>query len=193
MSFTRFHDDPYRIQKQLEESTYIGRYQMNTPGAGNDLPFMEDPQIRLQKWGANLRTNTVGIESDLLGLSRKMNRDLPNINSHKQHEQSSTAMNVRNEKPFVEDSRASHPAWSYKGLEQPRWEHPLLNPVHNLEPSFSTNLQTRILVKDHFQPQIPVINNQQYYLSGNSVCIAGNEYECKGSSYQPTPKQVDIE
>ena len=76
MSFTRFHDDPYRIQKQLEESTHTGRYQLDTPGQGINLPFMEDPHIRLQKWGSNLRTNTTAIESDLRGLTRKLNNDL---------------------------------------------------------------------------------------------------------------------
>ena len=58
MAFTRFRDDPHRIQKQLEESTYVGRYTLNTPGQGMDLPFNEDPHIRLQKWGAKLQLRT---------------------------------------------------------------------------------------------------------------------------------------
>ena len=45
MAFTRFHDDPHRIQKQLEESTYIGRYTLNTPAQGMNLPFNEDPHV----------------------------------------------------------------------------------------------------------------------------------------------------
>ena len=32
MSFTRFHDDPARIQKQLQESTDQGNYMINVPG-----------------------------------------------------------------------------------------------------------------------------------------------------------------
>ena len=75
MSFTRFHDDPARVKKQLEESTYQGRYFLNKPGAGVDLPFFEDPHLRLQGWGANLHNNTVNLESDLYGLSRTLNRD----------------------------------------------------------------------------------------------------------------------
>ena len=50
MSFTRFHDDKYRIKKQVEESIYAGDYFINAPGPCVDLPYMEDPQIRLQKW-----------------------------------------------------------------------------------------------------------------------------------------------
>ena len=70
MAFTRFHDDSARIKKQVEESSFVGRYMLNTPGPGDNLPFFEDPQLRLQKWGANLKTNTVNMESDLLGLTR---------------------------------------------------------------------------------------------------------------------------
>ena len=29
MSFTRFHDDPCRIEKQLQESTGTGKYMLN--------------------------------------------------------------------------------------------------------------------------------------------------------------------
>lgn len=39
MAFTRFHDDPARIAKRLEESTFAGNYQLNKPGPGVDLPF----------------------------------------------------------------------------------------------------------------------------------------------------------
>jgi len=64
MSFTRFHDDPARIQKQLAESTFSGRYMLNTPGPGVDLPYMEESQMRLQKWGANITTDIINLESD---------------------------------------------------------------------------------------------------------------------------------
>ena len=35
MSFTRFHDDPCRIEKQMQESTGLGKYMLNVPGNGN--------------------------------------------------------------------------------------------------------------------------------------------------------------
>ena len=63
-----------RLKKQVEESIYSGDYFINTPGPGVDLPYMEDPQIRLQKWGGNLRNNSTNIENDLRGLTRRMNK-----------------------------------------------------------------------------------------------------------------------
>ena len=154
MAFTRFHDDPARIKKQLQESTFVGRYQLDTPGQGTRLPFLEDPNIRLQKWGANLRDNTVQFESELFGLTRPLNRD--SIESNYQLNQ--TPMSITpssyysSENPFIEESRATHPAWMFRDLEQPRWETPFLNPLANLEKPFHENIQTRILEKDSFVP-----------------------------------------
>jgi len=85
MAFTRFHDDPSRIKKQVQISSFQGRYFLDTPGQGVDLPFLEDPNIRMQYWGANLRNNTINLESDLRGLSRKLNRDYVDVNDYKQN------------------------------------------------------------------------------------------------------------
>ena len=70
MSFTRFNYDANRTQKLLQESTFAGRYILNTPGPGANLPFMEDSQVRLQKWGANAHNEGANIESELRGLTR---------------------------------------------------------------------------------------------------------------------------
>jgi hypothetical protein len=186
MSFTRFHDDPCRIKKELEESSFPGRYQLNTPGQGMDLPFLEDPNVRMQKWAGNLRDNTVNLESDLLGLTRPLNRDLFHENNYKNYAVSSSAFSTRSQAPFVEESRASHPAWMYKDLEQPRWESPYLNPLDRIEPAFPSNLQTRILEKDAFQPALPVVGgnpDMEYYMSGKSACIGGREKSCWGAMY----------
>lgn len=186
MAFTRFHDDPYRVQKGLEESSFPGRYMLNTPGQGMNLPFMEDPNIRMQKWGANLHNNTVNLESDLRGLTRRMNRDEVGIGNHKTYAVSSSAFSATNMQPFVEESRMSHPAWMYKDLEQTRWETPLLNPLNGIEKNFHSNVQTRILEKDSFIPSIPVVDgnaDMEYYLSGKSACIGGRESTCWGSTY----------
>jgi len=189
MAFTRFHDDPSRIQKQLQESTFIGRYQLNTPGqgVGKQLPFQEDPNIRLQFWGANLNDNTVQFESELRGLTRPLNRDLIQVNDYKKNPtpmiQYSSSYGVAD--PFVEESRASHPAWQYRNLNIDRWEFPWINPQANLEKPFHENVQTRILEKDSFQPTIPIMEgtiHQEYYLTGNSMCLGNNNAP---SSYVP--------
>jgi len=169
MSFTRFHDDPNRIRKQVEESSFVGKYMLNKPGNGVDLAFQEDPQLRLQGWGANLRTNTINLESDLLGLTRKLNRDLVDINDYNRHSVSTSHVSYRNAKPFVEESRATHPAWTYKDLDHTRWEQPFLNPLNGIEKVFHDNIQTRILEKDSFVPRIPVVagvKRGDYYLTG---------------------------
>ena len=48
MAFTRFHDDPCRIAKQLQESTDQGSYYLNVPGNGMNPNFFVDSHIRSQ-------------------------------------------------------------------------------------------------------------------------------------------------
>jgi len=181
MAFTRFHDDPSRMYKQSQISSFSGRYFLDTPGQGMDLPFVEDPNIRMQKWGANLRNNTINLESDLLGLTRKINRDYTEVNDYQQHAINASPNYYRSEQPFVEESRSTHPAWMYKDLEQSRWESPFLNPLNGLEKGFHENVQTRILEKDFFVPTIPMVEGfeeSSYYLTGKSICVTGDEVGC---------------
>jgi hypothetical protein len=146
MSFTRFHDDPVRIEKRLDISTFEGRYQLNRPGPGLDMPFYEDPNQRLQFWGANLHNNTINLESDLKGLTRPLTRDDVDHNNFKTHAVQTYPMrSYGTAQPYVEESRATHPAWMFRDLEQSKWETPLLNPQVNLERPFLANVQTRIL------------------------------------------------
>lgn len=154
MAFTRYHDDPLRIKKQSEMSSFAGRYYLDTPGPGINLPFFQDPQMRLQRWGANLQTNTVGVENDLFGMTRRLERD-PESNNYKSHVASSSMPAYPLADPTVEESRATHPAWSYRSLEHPRWEEPWINPLANLEKKFQDNIQTRILEKDYHKTTVP--------------------------------------
>lgn len=155
MSFTRFHDDPARIKKQIAESSFAGRYALDTPGPGLNLPFMEDPQIRLQQWGANLMNNDVNLESDLKGLGRKTNRDLLIYNNHKITGLVGQVKSFPVAESFIDESRASHPAWMYRDLEQTRWEEPWMNPQANLEKKFPDNIPTRMLEKDYYEIRQP--------------------------------------
>lgn len=155
MSFTRFHDDPARIKYGLELSTYSGRYALDTPGPGVQLPYLEDPQIRMQKWGANLMTNPINIESDLRCLTRRLNRDHIELNNYMSTQVETSRNTYEKVLPFVDESRASHPAWMYRDLEQTRWEVPFINPLVNVEKKFQNNIQTRLLEKDHYVPVIP--------------------------------------
>jgi hypothetical protein len=157
MAFTRFHDDPVRIQKQIDESTFSGRYMLNRPGPGINMPFQADAQLRLQSWGANITTNIIPLESDFRGLGRRLCRDHPELNNHLLNKETVQPLQYGEANPFIEESRASHPAWMYRDLEQPRWEMPWMNPqapVHT-EVQFPNNIQTRILEKDYYHATVP--------------------------------------
>jgi len=157
MAFTRFHDDPLRIQKQVDESTFSGRYMLNTPGQGIHMPFQGDVQLRLQAWGANITSNIIPLESDLRGQTRLLNRDDPEQNDYERHKETVQPLQYGEANPFIEESRASHPAWMYRDLEQPRWEMPWINPqsLIHMERQFPNNIQTRILEKDYYHPTVP--------------------------------------
>jgi hypothetical protein len=159
MAFTRFHDDPHRIQKKIDEIASIENYYLNKPGNGVNMPFQMDPQIRLQGWGANLHTNAIELESDFRGLSRPLNRDIIKQNEYSLHMSDSNPYIYQQELPFIDETRSTHPAWMYRDLEQSRWEHPWLNPQNNFELPMNTNVQTRILEKDSYVPEYPNVSN----------------------------------
>lgn len=150
MSFTRFHDDPQRIKKYLQESTDQGRYMLDVPGNGPHPCFMEDPFIRLQKWGANLHSNTVNIESALIGVGDKLTRDcLLNTKTFPK----SKPINYPACQPFTEQPRTTHPAWTARDLQQDHFKILLLDPQENTCIPFQNNLNTRLIEKDLFTPQ----------------------------------------
>ena len=150
---TSFRSDPSRIEKEMQMSSFAGRYALDVPGPGMNLPMMDDTQIRMQTWGANRHNNFVHLESDLRGMTRHLNRD--NIDMNNYQTTAVTSQIVQNypvQAPFVLESRASHPAWIYRNREQPRWEEPWINPQAHVEKDFYDNIQTRILEKDYYQP-----------------------------------------
>ena len=157
MSFTRFHDDPCRINKQLQESTDPGRYMLNVPGNGDKPYYIEDPCIRIQGWGANLRTNTINLESNLKGLNQPLSRDCLQNNYLKTAVYSSPISYPSTQPSFVEQSRVTHPAWTYRDLEQTNWYYPQLNPQENVCYPFQNNLSTRILEKNNYVTKIPCL------------------------------------
>lgn len=149
MSFTRFHDDPCRIKKQLQESTGPGRYIMNQPGWGSNPEYQEDPHIRLQGWGGNLRSNTINLESDLRGLTRNLNQDCI---SYTATEVKSNGISSATTKSFTEQTRTTHPAWALRDLETTRPSQILfLDPQKNTSMPFANNISSRNQEKDCFQ------------------------------------------
>jgi hypothetical protein len=149
--FTSFRNDSARIRKEMEMSSFPGKYALDMPGPGLDLPLIEDVHTRMQKWGANRHTNMINVESDLKGMTRRLNRDAIPLNDYTLHQVASTPVaSFRDANPYTLESRASHPSWMYRERETIRWETPWINPQANLEKKFHDNLSTRILEKDYY-------------------------------------------
>jgi|TARA_B110000208_G_C11760112_1_gene426568 hypothetical protein len=165
MAFTRFNYDDSRTKKKLQESTGPGRYSLNMPGNGTSPCFFNDPQIRMQKWGANLDNVINGapidIDSDLKGVTRKLTK----YSQKSQFPNSGVPITQKVEYPIcgdalTDESRATHPAWKYRALPQNR-EYPLfLNPQENVCMRFHNNLNTRLLERDNFVPKIPCLKEK---------------------------------
>ena len=141
MSFTRFSSDDARQQKQLEESVYTGIYHLNTPGTS--LSYVEDPHIRLQKWGANLRSNTCNLEGELKGYNKPLSRHtLPNTKVYtKETRHKSTTFNIS-------ETLSTHPSWHYREVTQHRNQHLLDDPQRHIFEPFEVDV--RRLEKDNF-------------------------------------------
>ena len=150
MSFTKFNDDPSRIRKQLQEMTGPGKYMLNKPGNGAKPCYMEDPFIRLQEWGGNLRTNVINLESDLKGLTRNCNRDILTVNNYADNQIKSEANKYPTCESFVDQTRASNPAWTIKDLENNNWDYLHHNPQNNSMIPFTNNIETRNYIKDNY-------------------------------------------
>ncbi len=146
MAFTRFKDDPARVNKYLEETTSIGKYQLNTPGNGLNNPYIDDTHIILQKWGANLQSNSLLVENELRNLNRPLSRDL---NAYQPVDSQSYQFPVKNFD--IDESRASIPAWTFRDKDIDRFD-PLNKTQNNksMNIPFQNNLQTRILEKDFY-------------------------------------------
>jgi len=175
MACTRFYYDNCRTKKQLQQSTDPGRWILNVPGNGANPCYIEDPQIIIQKWGANLRTNTINLESELHGVNRQLNRDCLGKDNY-------VLYNVPNEPIkyptcktlYTDQSRATHPAWWYRDLEQVDWSYPPINPQENTCFPFQNNLSTRILEKDYFTPKREcIVNESKNYLPSSYNVIKG--------------------
>ena len=158
MAFTRFHDDPCRIKKRLQESTDQGKYILNVPGNGDKPFYVDDPYLRLQKWGGNLMTNTINVENDLKGLTRQLNRDCLLENNYEKHSANSFNVEYPTIGTVTDQSRATNPAWMSRDLEQVNWYILPLNPQENTCMPFQNNLNTRIIEKDKYIPSYPCLD-----------------------------------
>lgn len=160
MAFTSIRNEPCRIEKELQQSTGAGRYMLGAPGPGANVGFAEDPHIRLQGWGANLRTNTINTESDLLGLTRPLTKDCKDKNQYNE-------MSVNNEKltygtiqPSTEEPRAIMPPWTTKDARIERWNYLHFDPQAHIESeSVRGGTSTRIENKNEYNIHCSYLRN----------------------------------
>lgn len=149
MSFTRIKDDDARVKKTLEESLGTGTYMLSVPGNGMNPDYMEDPHIRLEKWGGNLDNNAIDLESDLRGMTRTVNRDEVPKNTHLTHQvdRLDGEMSRLNSKS-TDQSRATNPTWWHKEEQQYRPDVLFYNPQDRILPDFKSNASSRIEQKN---------------------------------------------
>ncbi len=166
MAFTRFHDDPCRITKQLQQQTDQGRWVLDVPGNGDKPCFVLDPHIIPQKWGANLWTNSIDVQSSLLGIDKNLNRDtILNQDKYKKQTVYSAPIQYSECDEFLttEQSRAIMPAWTARDLQQ---NHAYLlpsDPQLNTELPFNNYVSTRKFEKENFQRHQCIPDNTQVY------------------------------
>jgi len=142
MAFTRYYDDPDRVMKKLQESTSQGMYYLNQPGNGDAPPFISDPSIIIQGWGANMWNNRVDIETELRG-NRKLTRD--GIQCPKTIPSKRTYVSY--DKEVTSASRTIAPVWTARDVEQVGWWSLQTNPQNMaIMPLSSTS--SRLLEKD---------------------------------------------
>lgn len=163
MANTRFNYDDCRTMKRNQQATDPGRWILNVPGNGTNPFYVEDPYIRIQKWGGNLRTNVVNLESDLRGVNRNLSRDCIQHTYQSYNVPNEAISSPSTANLSTSQSRATDPAWWYRDLEQVDWYYPPLNPQENTCIPFLNNLNTRILEKDYFVPQRACVTNQGNY------------------------------
>ena len=150
MSLTRCWYDTDRINTCLDRDIYSQTYMLNVPGNGTRPSLIDDPHVRLQKFGANISSNIVDINSNLKGIDRQLDRDcVDNSNKLSDH------LYFRDTFPTISSAitdqpRTMIPAWQLRDLEQNNWNYLHSNPQNNTEILFANNLSSRILVKDNY-------------------------------------------
>uniref|UniRef100_A0AB39JEN0 Uncharacterized protein n=1 Tax=Florenciella sp. virus SA2 TaxID=3240092 RepID=A0AB39JEN0_9VIRU len=151
MAFTRFHDDYNRILKTNLETSAKNEYIFNVPNNFNNKNiYLDDPHIRLQKLGNPQFVNMVDAESELKTLTLKNMRDYVK-NQYPKTELNYNKVPVYNvSKDITNESRSSHPAWSYRSMQQYRPEYLFHDPQKNTTMKFENNVDSNLLLKDNY-------------------------------------------
>ena len=100
--------------------------------------------------------------SDLIGITRPLSKYCDkNQYPNKGVVKSKRVKYPTCKESITEQSRATHPAWMYKDLEQNHKYYLFLDPQENTCIPFQNNLSTRILEKDNFVAKEPCLLKQR--------------------------------
>jgi len=150
MAQTRINNDKERIKFNIGIDSDSCKYVLGEPGNGSKPYYFDDPFIRMQRFGGNISTNIVDVNSNLIGLTRKIDRNQP--------------QNIYNDKPYskinypnmygamTDQSRAKTPAWAIRDLEKYNWNYLYKNPQSHLNKKLNCNIHSRIIEKDNYKP-----------------------------------------
>jgi hypothetical protein len=121
MAATRMNNDPARIALRLDQGAEQARWVFDVPGNGPRPCFMLDPHIIPQKWGGNLWTNSTDLQSSLMGLDKRLGRDIAGC---QEQQTRFVPASVPVSYPTCEDlntdqSRAVNPAWMLRDAAAP--------------------------------------------------------------------------
>ncbi|NDC90030.1 MAG: hypothetical protein EB075_14745, partial [Bacteroidetes bacterium] len=150
MSYTNTFYDETKVKQYMDENTYINQYRFHMPGNGGNRPaYVDDPHVRLTKWGANRWTNNVYIEDQLNNRGRRHTRrrhDYTLENLRENIEGNCSKLEYPDSEPLffeTRQSRAENPAWTLRDSDSlPQYterHYPLFNPQthvirHGLRP-----------------------------------------------------------
>ena len=165
MSYSNAFYDETKVKQYMEENTYINQYLFHTPGNGGATPcYVDDPHVRLSKWGANRWTNNMYIEDQLTNRARRHKR-LHNDYTLEDLRENVEGNCARVEYPECEpastfetrQSRAELPAWTLRDSTAHQFHErhfPLRDPQAHLQndrPPHTMALWTRNAFKDAFK------------------------------------------
>ena len=148
MAFAR--DNIEKMELKSDQYNNTLEYMLNVPGTGTKPDYIVDPQVRLQKFGANLSVNVVDINSKLLGVNKQLNRDhfVENTRDSAFNDTYKLYTFPEISTAITDQPRSTMPAWELRGLEQNNWNYLPNNPQNHTEILFVNNVNSRLAEKD---------------------------------------------
>jgi len=137
---------------KTQQLTDICNYHLLVPGNGLQPFFIEDPNIRIQKWGGYSYTNMIDIDSSLKGIDKQLKCDV----LQKSKLQTNPISYPSTSLLYTENSRLICPAWNLKGKEFVKSDYLHYDPRIKSNIPFTHNLSSRDIQKDNY---IPIYTN----------------------------------